>query len=161
MVREIDEYLWCGDDAGYLKEKERWVHVLHCCKEPYHRAFVGYSGRSAPEGKEYLYAYRGNDLALNMVDADESKYFRWKMMMEGIAFIEKCVNAEELVLVHCNQGKSRSCGMVMAYLRYRGDFDGFDYIGAKNIFKVLYPEYEPKAGIEDCLIENWDKLREE
>ena len=44
----------------------------------------GTRGRCAPKGTQYYAAYRGDELALNMVDADDKRFFPDEMMGKGI-----------------------------------------------------------------------------
>lgn len=155
--RKVADGLWCGDAAYFEKHREAFCAVIHACKEPYHRMFVGYTGRRAPKGTQYYAAYRGDELALNMVDADDKRFFPDEMMGKGIrmGLIRSLADG---VLVHCNEGRSRGPGLAMAIMRARGDFRGKTYEQAKEFFRKVYPEYEPKRGIEDWLIEHWDTI---
>lgn len=68
-MKEVHKNLWVGDQSDWLiiePNSRDWM-VLHAAKEPWHREFVGYSGRGAPkDSPEYLWALRGNRLALNL-----------------------------------------------------------------------------------------------
>ena len=92
--------------------------ICHCAKEPYHRKFVGYKGRALDkEHSEYLYALRGNELALNIVDADSKEYFADEMIEEALSFIKFYLEHDKKVLCHCNVGGSRSPSLVMLSMR--------------------------------------------
>lgn len=43
-MREVYENLYCGDEGDFVMNG-RGFAVLHACKEPYHRLYVGYTGR--------------------------------------------------------------------------------------------------------------------
>ena len=60
MVK-IHNNLYIGNQQDYegnVKGRTDWC-VIHACKEPYHRALLGYTGRGAPKNHpEYLIAKR-------------------------------------------------------------------------------------------------------
>lgn len=161
-MKQIIENIYCGNDHDYLNlEKEHipgrdidqptngWA-VLHACKESYHRAFVGYTGRGCPkDSPEYLWAERGNRLALNIVDAPKPGFFDKRMIDKALEFIEQKLSEGLKVLVHCNQGESRSPSICLLYLIKHGIIKGdtFEYCEAE--FLKVYPEYNPRAGIRE------------
>lgn len=109
-MKEIYPNLHIGSQDDYeniVKHQDGWF-VIHACKDPYHRQALGYTGRSAPkEHPEYLIAYRGNRLILNLVDAPDPAYIPKEIIDEAIKAIGiNIVNHK--VFVHCNQGQSRS-----------------------------------------------------
>lgn len=125
--------------------------ILHACKEPYHRQFVGYTGRAlAKDHPEYLYAVRDNELALNIVDVDDPKYFAEEMINKALQFIGE----HDKVLLHCNQGQSRSAGIGMLYMRTKGLLDG-TFEEAEEKFKEIYPPYSPRNGIREYVRLHW------
>jgi len=127
--------------------------IVHACKEPYHRRFVGYKGRPLDKNhKEYLYALRGNELALNIIDADSKKYFAEEMINEALVFIKFYLDHDKKVLVHCNVGGSRSPSLAMLYMR---DELPEDFEEAEEAFRLIYTAYKPKNGIRGYVKEHW------
>ncbi|MDO9036420.1 MAG: phosphatase, partial [Methanoregula sp.] len=108
---EIYPNLFIGNENDYetkVRQESGWC-VVHACKEPYHREALGYSGRAAPKNHpEYLIARRGNRLILNLVDAPDPAYIPKEIIDAALAFISANLNAGSHVLVHCNEGCSRS-----------------------------------------------------
>jgi len=156
---EVTKGIWCGDADGWERYRyNRYGSAVHCCKEPYHREALGYKGRGAPQGDEYLYAIRGNEISLNMVDVDMVDWISDEMVIKAIEFIDRMVREGKVVYVHCNEGHSRGPGVCMAYMRYMGSYDGKTYTEAKKWFMETYPMYLPKRGIEGWLIKNWDSI---
>jgi hypothetical protein len=155
---EIGNGLWCGNDADYewtLGSTEKWA-VVHACKEPYHRKAVGYTGRSAPtDSAEYLWAYRCEELCLNLVDAEDVKYIPEAVIEEGLRFIRARLADGKKVLVHCNQGRSRSAGMCMLYMAQEGKFKGKTFMEAEDEMRNIYPMYSPAKGMRDYLRSHW------
>jgi len=115
---EVTKNHFVGDQSAYeskVQFADDWC-VVHACKEPYHRQALGYSGRGAPKTHpEYLIATRGNRLILNMVDVDNPAYIQKEIMDTALLFIEQSLKAGKQVLVHCNQGMSRSAGIALLF----------------------------------------------
>lgn len=60
----------------------------------------------------------------------------------------------EKVLIHCNQGISRSQSIGLLYLAVKGIIKNENYNIAKEDFIKIYPKYEP-SGIKEFLEINW------
>lgn len=160
-MREVFKNLWCGSENSQLLHPEGtdvcdcWS-IVHACKEPYHRQFVGYTGRGAPkDSPEYLWAERGNRLALNMVDAPMSLFFDKGMIDKGLDFIEQKLSEGLKVLVHCNVGESRSPSLCLLYLIKHGIIKGDTLEDCEAEFMKLYPKYNPGAGMRGFMKEHW------
>lgn len=155
--------LFVGSDEDYknvsVEHPEITIDlVVHACKEPYHRQFVGYTGRACDkEHPEYLRANRGNEVALNLVDAKESKYFDFALIEKIVDQMCTMLGFGKTILLHCNQGQSRGPGLAMlvlaSYNRLPADFEA-----AVLMFKQLYPEFEPGEGMIKFIEENWAKF---
>jgi hypothetical protein len=169
-MREVFLNLYCGNDQDWLiLEKEfiggtfvdqptqNWT-VVHAAKEPCHRQFVGYTGRGCPkESPEYLWAERGNRLALNIVDAPKPEFFDKSMIDKALDFIDEKLKAGMKVLVHCNQGESRSPSLALLYLIERGLIIGKTLEDCEAVFMKIYPEYNPGAGMRGFVKEHWNE----
>lgn len=154
-MREIIPNLFCGSEIDFTdsidNEPDVWA-ILHACKEPFHRCFVGYTGRGCPkESSEYLWADRGNRLALNIVDAPKAEFFDKSMIDKALDFIEQKLNMGYKVLVHCNQGESRSPSIVLLYLIKQDIIKGDTFSDCEAEFVKTYPEYNPGIGIREFL----------
>ncbi len=170
-MKQIIENLYCGNDHDYLNlEKEHipgrdidqptngWA-VLHACKESYHRTFVGYTGRGCPkDSPEYLWAERGNRLALNIIDAPKPEFFDKVMIDKALEFIEQRLSEGLKVLVHCNQGESRSPSICLLYLIKHGIIYGETLEDCESEFLKVYPEYNLGVGMRGFVGEHWGKL---
>ena len=157
---EIAKNLYVGNEMDYemtVKGQEGWA-IVHACKEPYHRQAVGYSGRAcSKDHPEYLVAQRGNRLMLNLVDVDNPEWVHPSIVDAAMQFIDKSMRNGLKVLIHCNQGHSRSAGLGLLYLAYTGKFSGLEFISAESKYKVIYPPYSPADGIRGYMIKNWSK----
>jgi hypothetical protein len=159
---EVHPQLFVGSESDYELSKvqftEGWV-VVHACKEPYHRQALGYSGRAAAKTHpEYLIARRGNRLILNLVDAPDPAYIPDEIMDAAVEFIHSQLAGGHRVLVHCNQGLSRSPGIAMLFLATHTDRvprESFEL--AVGSFRVIYPPFSPAAGIAGWLRQRWAK----
>jgi len=158
---EIYPRLFVGDESDYemsIKHKDGWW-VVHACKEPYHRQLLGYTGRGAPkEHPEYLIAKRGNRLILNLVDAEDPSYIPKQIIDESLLFIENSLHSGGHVLVHCNEGESRSPSIGLLYLAIHTDVLPRESLAAAEAaFVKLYPAYNPKGGMRGFLQTYWDE----
>lgn len=127
--------------------------IVHCCKEPYHRQMVGYAKRALPKDHpNYLWIIKGNEMALNIIDADKPEFFAESMINTALEFIKIKLYDDFKVLVHCNQGQSRSPSIAMLYMEYRLPDD---FTEAEEKFKQIYPEYSPKNGIREYVKAHW------
>ena len=160
-MKKVHERLYVGSLAGlenflFLENIEDF-YILYCCKNPTHKEFVGYEGKScAKDHPEYLVARRGNQMALNMVDAPKPEFFSKEMITAGLDFMEEGYNKGLKVLVVCNQGVSRSASMALLFMatRLKKLFETFeDSIG---MFKNIYKAYNPGDGIYLHMWQNWD-----
>ncbi|MCB0035771.1 MAG: dual specificity protein phosphatase family protein [Anaerolineales bacterium] len=157
---EIYPNLYVGNANDYendVRYRENWL-IVHACKEPYHRQALGYTGRGAPKNHpEYLIAKRGSRLILNLVDAPNPAYMPKEIFDEALSFIHTGISADKQILVHCNQGQSRSPGIGLLYLAmYTDRLPQSSYVEAENAFRNLYPAYNPANGVRGFLIANWD-----
>ena len=160
---EVHPNIFVGSAVDYeqrVRGESGWA-VVHACKEPYHRQALGYSGRSAPSTHpEYLFARREDRLFLNLVDADEPRYFSKEIMIAAISFIHEALASGKKVLIHCNQGESRGPSIALLFLACRLSVIPSDSLESSEIaFRVLYPEYRPKNGIRGHLLEYWAQYR--
>jgi predicted protein tyrosine phosphatase len=157
---EIAPGLFIGSEADYettVKHQNGWW-VIHACKEQYHRQLLGYRGRGAPKGHpEYLLAERGNRLFLNLVDADDPAFIPKEIIDASLRFIGKALKCGDRVLVHCNQGESRSPSIGLLYLAaYTNALPNASLAEAEAGFRRLYPEYTPKRGMRGFLLIHWN-----
>jgi hypothetical protein len=159
-MTEIYNNLFIGNEMDYennVKQQNGWA-VVHACKEPYHRQAVGYSGRAcAKSHPEYLLAHRGNHLMLNLVDVENPDWVSPIIVDETMNFIDDNLMKRLKILIHCNQGMSRSAGLGLLYLAHIGQFHGVSFPIAEMQYKKIYPLYQPAGGIRGYCMTNWNK----
>lgn len=156
---EIYKNLYIGNQHDYeinVSNKSDWC-IIHACKEPYHRALLGYTGRGAPKNHpEYLIAKRNNRLFLNIVDADSPDYIPKEIIDSALVFIEESLLAGKSCLVHCNLGESRSPSIGLLYMLSKGLLPKSTLPMAEEEFKKIYPAYNPKMGIRGFIMRYWN-----
>lgn len=154
---EIYSNLFVGNevDASATIGKEGW-YIIHACKEPYHRQALGYSSRGAPKGHpEYLIARRDNRLFLNLVDAADPAYIAKEIIDAAVEAIDQNI-LHKKVLVHCNQGMSRSPTIALLYLLKHTDaLKAGSLADALQDFRGLYPAFNPAGGACGYIEKYW------
>lgn len=156
---EVYRNLFVGSehDEASIRGQDGWF-VVHACKEPYHRQALGYKGRAASKDHpEYLLARRDGCLILNLVDVDDVSYVSSVIIDAALGDIHHNITSKK-VLVHCNQGQSRSPTIAFLYLAKFSDlFLDLDLQNALRHFQEIYPPFAPAKGMADYIRLNWLK----
>jgi hypothetical protein len=156
---EVHPNLFVGsqDDEHQVRGQPGWF-LIHACKEPYHRDALAYTGRGAPkEHPEYLIARRPGRLILNLVDVDNVSFIAPEIVDAALSAIAENI-ALAKVLVHCNQGASRSPTIAFLFLAKHTDaYRGNTLDQALTAFRQTYPGYSPARGMADYARLNWDR----
>ena len=157
---KVSNNLFIGSEVDYegIVKREGGWHVVHACKEPYHRKLLGYTGRAAPKTHpEYLVAVRGDRLFLNLIDAADPAYIPKEIIDAALGFVDTALQSGGRVLVHCNQGESRSPSIGLLYLAVHTKLLPITSLAhAEAEFRKLYPSYNPKGGMRGFLLKYWD-----
>jgi hypothetical protein len=158
-MEQVISNLYVGGDKDVPEAKKRGYARLACTKDGIdsHRSMLGYTTMGAPKGDEYLYARRGDVMALNLIDVDDPEMIPDKLIDAGVEFIAEMLKAGKKILVHCNAGHSRGPTMAMMGMRAIGELPQ-PFNRAKHIFKTLYPPYDPGHGMEYKAREHWLEL---
>jgi hypothetical protein len=156
---EVHDNLFVGsqDDEASIRGRSGWF-VIHACKEPYHRQALGYAGRAASKDHpEYLIARRPGRLILNLVDTNDINYVPAVIIDAALDGIHQNI-ASSKVLVHCNQGMSRSPAIAFLYLlKFSDAFHRQNHDDDLQNFLKIYPAYTPARGMADYVKLNWVK----
>ena len=165
-MQAVINNLYVGGDTDYSKLSARsgWSY-LRCCKEGLdgHRSTLGYATQGAPKGPQYLATSdpkRPDFMALNFIDPDDPNFIPKEMVLKGIGFIERRLEAGDKVLVACNQGHSRGPSTVLLYLRHVGELTG-NFIQSERIFRTLCPGFEPGVGMRAFTRSHWNDFEKE
>ena len=156
-MREICSNLYIGSDYD-CSPAESSMLVIHACKTCHQRG-VGYRGNLSQSHPNYLILENGNHLYLNLVDMEQelNSVYTHPIVKSALSFIEKNIGIRD-VLIHCNQGQSRSPSIGMVYLARIGKITRTSYSEAKDEFSDIYPMYLPGLGIAQYLNIHWEDL---
>ena len=156
---EVQHNLFVGsqDDEVSIRGQGAWF-IVHACKEPYHRQALGYTGRAtSKDHPEYLIARRPGRLILNLVDVADVNYIPAQIIDAALDGIHQNI-ASSKVLVHCNQGMSRSPAIAFLYLlKFTDVFHRQSHDEDVADFMKVYPPYMPARGMADYVRLNWVK----
>lgn len=155
--------LFVGDqaDEAAVRGQPGWF-IVHACKEPFHREAVGYSTPGAPQDHpEFLIAHRPGRLALNLIDAPDPAMIRPEIVDAAVEAIAAALSEGLNVLIHCNQGRSRSPTIAMLYLaRHTDTFAGLSFNEAAERFSELFPAWAPAAGMAGFVTQHFPAAQE-
>lgn len=158
-MTEIYPNIYIGTDQECnISPSEDWV-VIHACKHPCHVNAVGYKGSLPSTHPHYLVMEKGQNLFLNMVDMEKELIptYTNPIMKSAMEFIDKHI-ADQKILIHCNQGLSRSPSIALLYLAYKGYISNDSYSNAVNDFRKMFPIFNPGRGIALYMNNNWGEI---
>lgn len=159
---EVYDNIFIGTDKHCTYQQVEDLAIIHACKHPCHVHIVGYEGNLSKNHPNYLIAKSDRHLVLNMVDMEREFHptFTHPIMKASMTFIEKHIN-DRRILIHCNQGQSRSPSIALIYLAREGVIDNSTIQNAAQEFKQLYPPYKPGNGIAKYITRHWKYLMED
>ena len=160
-LRQIYNNLFIGPKTAYENDvafRKGW-RVIHATKEPYHRQTVGYVNTDPPsDHPEYLVAKRKHRLMLNLIDASVEVEIPRRIFDDAISFIHEGLMSGSSVLVHCEQGISRSASIGLLYLRrYTNVMPTATYAEAEKRYRIIYPLFSPGKAIRYFLTTHWEE----
>ena len=162
MTKLADINLFVGDINDNIALSETDWAVVHATQTIHYQLFGWNRSYNKPnkEHPNYIIYEKDNHLSLNWVDGAAYLY-KWSgaaTFNRILDFIDKWIS-ERNVLIHCDQGFSRSLTICLLYLAKRKKLiSNKTFIEAKNDFITLYPNYNP-GGIGDFVNENWLDIR--
>lgn len=156
---KVYENLFVGTESHCTFSPQiNWV-IIHACKHPCHTKVLNYKHILPQTHPHYLIYENQQNLFLNMVDMEQELLpkFAHPIMKSALRFISKHIS-DKNVLIHCNQGISRSPSIALVYLARMKHIKNDTYQNASIEFKKLYPPYNPGKGIYLYLNKNWDTV---
>lgn len=156
---QVTEKIFIGTDRDCtFNTPDGWC-IIHACKHPCHVKAVGYKGSLPKSHPYYLILEKDKHLVLNMVDMERELHpaFTNPIMEAAMNFIEKYIE-ENKVLIHCNQGQSRSPSIALIYLARTGVINNVSFMDAAKEFKNIFKPYQPGKGIMAYMNRNWNFL---
>jgi predicted protein tyrosine phosphatase len=158
-MKQIYKNLFIGDDndCGFCSSSSQYS-VVHACKTCHQKA-LKYKGSLSPTHPNYLIFESGKHLYLNMVDMPNELLpkFTNPIFNKAMIFINQRIQIEN-VLIHCNQGFSRSPSLGLLFLVKTGVITENSFDMTVNKFLRLYPEYAPGKGIMLYMRHNWEYI---
>jgi hypothetical protein len=161
MVKLLNTNLYIGAMTDlHLINYQDWA-VVHATQTVHYENF-GWDRKFNKPNKNhpnYIYYEEGNRLSLNWVDG-EAHLFNWsgtETFIKVLNFIDKWIQTKK-VLIHCDQGQSRSPTLGLLYLAKRAKlipYQSFEL--ARTEFIKIYPHYSP-SGIADYVKHKWDEM---
>jgi len=159
-MKEVFPNLFVGSDTDCVIGQRNDFAVIHACKSPCHQRAVGYKGSLSQNHPHYLILERPSHLFLNLVDMPGrlSHVFTEPIVLAALDFTEKNL-VDKKVLIHCNQGHSRSPALALLFLSKRaGVISNASYAEAKQDFSQKYEAFRPGRGVETYLTKHWTDL---
>jgi len=158
-MREIYKNLFIGGEKNcliYARNPE--FSIIHACKTC-HKKALNYAKSLPNTHPNYLVYERGEHLFLNIVNMKEEllPQFMNPIVKAALCFIESKIKQKK-VLIHCNQGQSRSPSLSLIYLAHNNVIPNNSYESAIQEFLKLYPQYTPGTGIMLYMQRNWSWL---
>jgi len=95
------------------------VSMVHACKTPCHDYAVATFGHLIPKSERHLSCEIENNLFLNMIDARTPDKFSIDMFNAAMDFMWRSFEDKRHIVVHCNQGASRSPMLCMLFMAKR------------------------------------------
>jgi predicted protein tyrosine phosphatase len=156
MIVLVAPNLYVGSLEACPRHSPWHVATVHAAKHPCFRRAVG---QPEPGHPNYLAYESGTDLFLNMIDADDPRFFSIELFDHACNFIQKWIS-QLPVLVHCNYGMSRSPAIALVYITRtrQKQPDPASYEDNNKWFLGVYKYYNPSSGIATFLKDNWEML---
>ena len=154
--------VWVGDDADYekIESKKDW-RSCRMCKYGIggHQQTLGYHERSAPKGRNYLSVEAPNRIAINIIDMEDPNMIPFECIKLALDYVVKKLEEGKKVLIACNSGHSRGPTTGLMFLRSIGDLP-YHFVKSENIYKTLYPKYDPGQGMRQIARAHWTELQD-
>ena len=147
------------DDSERVANQE-WA-VVHATQTVHYRLFNWNRTSNKPDKNHpnYIYYENENILSLNWVDGAAYLY-KWsgtETFIKILNFIDKW-SGEKNILIHCDQGYSRSPSLCLLYLSKRLKLiSNNSFEEARIEFEEIYPQYNP-GGIAEYIRVNWNNI---
>ena len=154
---EISDRLYVGNEIDCRLGDDEWA-IVHACKSPCHQRAVGYRGSLSSSHLNYLVLQKEKDLYLNIIDPP-GPLFMPPLFTSFLEFAGRHWDDGKKILIHCNQGESRSPSLAMMFMaKHTREITDSSYEEAREEFEQIFVEYRPGRGIQIYLRENWDNF---
>ena len=161
MIQIPHTNLFIGEITDLSQTNEKDWALIHAAQSIHYRIFGWNRTTNKPDKNHpnYIYYEKDNCLSLNWVDG-ASYLYDWsgvETFIKTLDFIDKWIS-EKKVLIHCDQGQSRSPTLGLLYLAKRmKTISNESFLSAKKEFINYYPYYSP-GGIGEYVQKNWNEI---
>ncbi|QAR34019.1 phosphatase [Geovibrio thiophilus] len=154
---EVIKNLYVGNDTSCSMCDSEWA-IVHACKSC-HQKFLRYKKALPQNHPSYLVHFEKNHLFLNLVDMERMflPNFTHPIMKAAFEFLDEQI-PQRKVLIHCNQGQSRSAGVALAYMAKKNMIKNNDFKIAYTEFKNIYTPAQIGIGFELYLGNYWNEI---
>ncbi len=161
MIQLPDTNIFIGtiNDLAQTNDQD-WAFV-HATQSIHYKIFGWNRTTNRPNKNHpnYIFYEKDNRLSLNWVDGPANLY-NWsgiETFNKILDFLDKWSNKRK-ILIHCDQGQSRSPTLGLLYLAKRlKSIPNNSFENARNEFIKIYPNYLP-SGIGDYVDQNWNEI---
>lgn len=154
-MKEVVPGVFIGNISDYRAKGE--VSTLSAC-QTVHYERLNWTRRSVDTQSPHYLENRGEGwLTLNWVDGPAHLYSYGGpgAFLTALDFID----SNKPILVHCDQGKSRSATLGLLYLAKRArSISNASFEAARDDFCKLYPAYKP-GGIANYVADHWLSIK--
>ena len=139
-----------------LKANVDWA-LVHSARDPWYTQCVGKKSSVDPE---YLSAWRGNELFMNIVDVPDQNFFSHALIDPAITFMWLNYSRGKNVLIHCDAGEHRSATIMLLFMAIMGILPS-DPNQATAALKHIYPYFNTihsdgnTTGIYQWVVAHW------
>ena len=158
---EVYEHFFIGtqQDCSLERARPADLAVVHACRTCHQRVVGSAAQHAHQDDPEWFVARRGQDCFLNLVDSEYPGLIRKEALIDpALQFIDEMRRQGADVLVHCEQGRSRSPSLLLLYLASRlNALPTASLLAAEAQFTRLYPDYVPGYGIWAHLRHYWEQ----
>lgn len=158
-MKEIHNNLYIGKDADCIAVRDNpEFAIVHACKTC-HMRVLNYKKSLPRDHPNFYFLEDENHIYLNLLDLPNelAKSYADPKFFAAINFIDKYISTHN-VLIHCNQGQSRSTSIGLVYLARNKIIRPDTYRKACNDFKNIYPDFKPNNGVKLYTRNNWFQL---
>ncbi len=156
MLQRIENTNLYIGDKKYRRDADGTETVVHACKSA-HRKRLKYKVSLGKDHPSYTVFEDGQQLYINWIDDPVGKYFYVETFNQAMDFMNRHI-IDKKVIIHCDQGHSRSAVLGMLYSAKRLKIVPDDFEKAVSEFRILYPAYAP-SGIAIFVLEHWGEFK--
>ena len=162
MIKIPETNLFIGTLNDLPKTKNQEWAIVHATQTIHYQIFKWNRTTNKPDRNHpnYIYYEKDDRVSLNWVDGAAYLYNRSgvETFIKILNFIDKWI-PQKNILIHCDQGQSRSPTLGLLYLAKRAKtISNESFLAAQKEFIQYYRYYLP-SGIGEYVEKNWNKIK--